>query len=146
VLLILAAAVAGGLLTALARALTESPPAAPVSGGVSAAAVLEDPERFLGQVVRVNGRVTAVVSPRSVTLGEDGLLVLDIATTPAIDAVRDRGESLIGEAVQVAGEVREFHIDQIEAEVGSLDEDRFRVFTGRPVVLARSIDPSLPGP
>lgn len=138
--------VAGGLVAALARALTAPPSGPRASGGVSAAAVLEDPERFHGEVVRVNGRVTAVVSPRSVTLGEGGLLVLDIATAPVIDAIGDRGESLIGEAVQVTGEVREFHIDQIEAEVGALDEERFRVFTGRPVILVRSIDPSLPEP
>lgn len=42
----------------------------------------------------------------------------------------------------MTGEVRIFRMDEIEAVVGVLDEERYRPFVGRPVVIARSIDPS----
>jgi hypothetical protein len=138
--LIPAAVVAGALLCGLVLVL---------AGGLgqdervlTAAAVLEDPDRFVGTTVRVRDRVSGVVGARSVTLGPGRLLVLNIATAPAIDDVDDPGPRLLGEPVQVTGEVRIFRMDEIEAEVGVLDEERYVPFLGHPVVIARAIDPS----
>lgn len=68
--------------------------------------------------------------------------MLNIATAPAIDDVSDDDRSLVAEMVQVTGEVRIFRMDEIAAEVGGLDEDRFHAFSGRPVLIARSIQPA----
>ncbi len=143
---ILAAVTAGAVLTGLVLALAGDGRGSDSreGDGMAAAAVLEDPQRFVGTTVRVSGRVSDVVSARSVTLGPGRLLVLNIAAAPAIDDVADGNPSLIGEPVQVTGEVRIFRMDEIEAEVGALDEERFRAFIGRPVVIARSIDPAAP--
>ena len=140
---IVAAVIAGAALTVLLLALTRDGTGRdPLdSAGVTAAAVLADPERFVGRTVRVDDRVTDVVAAQSVTLGPGHLLVLNIAVAPGIDDPADGDQSLLGEAVQVTGEVRIFRMDQIEAEVGVLDEEKFRAFSGLPVVIARSINP-----
>ena len=140
---IVAAVIAGAALTVLFLALTRDGPGRdPLEvGGVTAAAVLAEPERFVGTTVRVDDRVTDVVAAQSITLGPGHLLVLNIAAAPAIDDPADGDRSLLGEAVQVTGEVRIFRMDEIVAEVGVLDEERFRVFSGRPVVIAGSITP-----
>jgi len=139
-----AAVVAGALLTALVLVLAGGPGDGPGEDEevVTAAIVLEDPDRFVGTTVRVRDRVSAVVAAPSVTLGPGRLLVLNVATAPTIDDVDDADPRLLGEPVQVTGEVRIFRIDEIEAEVGVLDEERYRPFLGHPVVIARSIDPS----
>jgi len=140
---ILVAVVAGAALTGLLALVGDGREGdSPEGDGVAAAAVLEDPGRFVGTTVRVTGRVSDVLAARSVTLGPGRLLVVNIAAAPAIDDVADGNRSLVGEAVQVTGEVRIFRMDEIEAEVGALDEERFRVFSGLPVVIARSIDPA----
>jgi len=143
-IVILAAVVAGAAVTGLVLALAGDGQGSdsPEGDGVAAAAVLEDPDRFVGTTVRVTGRVSDVLAARSVTLGPGRLLVVNIAVAPAIDDAADGNRSLVGETVQVTGEVRIFRMDEIEAEVGALDEERFRVFSGRPVVIARSIDPA----
>ncbi len=137
---ILAAVSAGALLTALLLLVTREGPGRAVSGA-AAATVLDHPDRFVGTTVRLQDRVKEVPSARSVTLGAGGLLVLNLAIAPAIDDVADGDRSLVGDVVQVTGEVRIFRMEEIEAEVGVLDEDRFRAFIGRPVVIARSIEP-----
>ena len=143
VAVIVAAVIAGATLTVLILVLTRDGPGSdPLdSGGVTAAAVLAEPERFVGTTVRVDDRVTDVVAAQSITLGPGQLLVLNIAVAPGIDDLADGDRSLLGEAVQVTGEVRIFRMDEIVAEVGVLDEERFRVFSGRPVVIAGSIIP-----
>ncbi len=140
---IVAAAITGAALTVLVLALTRDGKGRdPLdSASVTAAAVLAEPERFVGTTVRVNGRVTDVVAAQSVTLGPGPLLVLNIAVAPGIDDLADGDQSLLGEAVQVNGEVRIFQMDEIEAEVGVLDEEKFRAFSGLPVVIASSITP-----
>ncbi len=141
--MIVAAVITGAALTVLLLALTRDGTGRdPLDvAGVTAATVLAEPERFVGTTVRVNDRVTDVVAAQSVTLGPGHLLVLNIAVAPGIDDLADGNRSLLGEAVQVTGEVRIFRMDQIEAEVGMLDEEKFRVFSGLPVVIARSITP-----
>ena len=108
----------------------------------TAATVLEDPDRFVGTTVRLRDRVTEVVAARSVTLGPGRLLVLNIAVAPAIDDMGDDDQLLVGDAVEVTGEVRRFRMDDIEAEIGALDEEAFRGFSGQPVVITRSIEPT----
>ncbi|MDP8936223.1 MAG: hypothetical protein M3O23_00450 [Actinomycetota bacterium] len=141
---ILVATAAGAVLTLVAFALTDDGrrPDGTDAAAMTAATVLEDPDRFVGTTVRLRDRVTEVVAARSVTLGPGRLLVLNIAVTPAIDDMGDVDQRLVGDAVEVTGEVRRFRMDDIEAEVGALDEERFRGFSGQPVVIARSIDPT----
>ena len=140
---ILVAAAAGAVLTALTLALTGDGRGrdGTDAAGMTAATVLENPHRFVGTTVRVRDRVTDVVAARSLTLGPGRLLVLNIAVPPAIDDMADDDRRLVGDAVEVTGEVRLFRMDEIEAEVGVLDEELFRVFSGQPVVIARSIEP-----
>ena len=111
------------------------------AAGMTAATVLEDPDRFVGKSVRLRDWETEVVTARSVTLGPGRLLVLNIAVAPAIDDMADDDRRLVGDAVEVTGEVRLFRMDDIEAEVGVLDEELFQAFSGQPVMIARSIEP-----
>ena len=140
---ILLATAAGALLTVVTLVLTNDGRGRDGIGaaGMTAATVLEDPDRFVGTTVRLRDRVTEVVTARSLTLGPGRLLVLNIAVATAIDDMGDDDQRLVGDSVEVTGEVRLFAMDDIEAEVGILDEELFRAFTGKPVMIARSIEP-----
>ncbi len=103
--------------------------------------LLEQIEGFVGRGVTVTGRLADVISARSFTLrqGEFEVLVLDVATIPAVD--NDLDGVLRGEQVQVRGMVRALSIEEMESFVGELIDERYEQFEGKPLILADSVTP-----
>lgn len=104
--------------------------------------VFAEPDEFVGQEVRIRGRVESVVSPRMFNLEEPGetgnrLQVFSAGQTPVDE----------GQVVRVTGTVREFELAAFEQELQvDLEDELFKAFVGVPVVLARSVEVLERGP
>jgi hypothetical protein len=102
-------------------------------GSVRAAEIQDDPELFVGEQVRVIGRVERIIPPAVVEL-DDGLLVAQVPGTAVGQALEEEW------LVQVRGEVRMFDLQVIERIAGvDLDPSEWANFTGQPIVIADSV-------
>jgi hypothetical protein len=108
-------------------------------------AILDEPERFVGQVVTVYGELNREYGLRAFTI-EDGDLLFDdalLVVTPVpvralpawrLPAVDERD-------VRVTGTVRRLDVPGLERTLGiDLDDELFAGWDGRPVVVATAID------
>jgi hypothetical protein len=102
--------------------------------------ILTDPEKWSGQDVKLHVQVESVRGPFFTAGGDrprDRLFVLyatEQGFTPRIT---------YGDAVEVWGVVRRLDVAALERELGH-SLSAYRDLQGRPVVIARRIDPSVP--
>lgn len=111
------------------------------SGSRDVSAVLGAPRRFIGERIRIAGRVEAVLSAKSFVLRDDSarMLVLDVAVIPAIDA--DLDGTVTDERVLVTGVVQTVPVDELETYTGELTATRYQALADRPVLFADSYVP-----
>lgn len=108
-------------------------------GAVTLTDITDNPERFFGQTVTVDGEVNVVHSPNAFTIAEDATLDLgEILVLHDRPLTRELREEV--ERVRVTGTVREFTRTEIERDLGlELDDQLAEDFEGRPVIVARSV-------
>ena len=123
--------------------------------GISVADVIEDPERYLGEDITVDGFVDVIVDPRSFTITNEDIIgesLLVVGTEEIVipaGAERPEAESEPIE-VQVTGTVYMFGDDMLD-DVGDAyefmyEEDAFNQYEGEPVLLVDDVEMSIPGP
>lgn len=114
---------------------------------LSASAVWHDARSLYEDRVRVEDRVTHVVSATAVALGgrssgAGGVLVLGLEALPAVDDLGDDDRSAVGDVLAVEGVLRAFDIARFEKLVGELDDSRYRRFVGHPALVAEVVEPA----
>ncbi|MDP8949153.1 MAG: hypothetical protein M3N00_02765 [Actinomycetota bacterium] len=133
---------------ALLALLRVGDPAGP-EAGVTLDEITEDPSRFFGETVTVEGGVAEVLGPRSFLISErlsaGDLLV--VSPVPLSEVGGQRGgdplsddEMSEDELVQVTGEVVRFDIAGAEQRIGEdLDGEALDAYVGTPAIIADSI-------
>ncbi len=107
--------------------------------------VAHKPDDYYGKTISVRGEVGQNIGTRGITIESVGLvddMLLVISREALVGVGGGPGEIFYSQNddVRVSGVVREFRIAQIEQELGiNLDDETFRVFEGKPVVIADSI-------
>lgn len=132
-----------GVIVALFAFFVDDDAAAP-GRGVAVSTVLANPEVFYDEEdVTVSGEVNRILSPFAYTIGgaefgDQELLV--VGPPPAAVAERTEERPLFRrDIVQVAGELRPFEIEAVEAEIDDdLPDEQVADFAGQPVLLADS--------
>lgn len=114
---------------------------------VSLEEVMSDPDSFVGQVVSVRGEVKKNLGTRGLTVETSGIQpdeLLVVSRESLVGVGGGPGEALYSEkdGVRVSGVVRTFFLEELEAEIGEdLNEEAYREYEGKPVVIADSITP-----
>jgi steroid delta-isomerase-like uncharacterized protein len=105
-------------------------------------AVLDDPARFYGQTVTVEGNLTEFLNERMVRVTDDDLILADsLLVLHSLDGGLDAAVDQFAR-VQVTGEVQPFVLADVESEFGiDLDDAVFTGFENQPVIIADSITP-----
>lgn len=120
-------------------------PLFPVDGtGVSASAIVDDLQGYIGTRVTVEGAVARKIGPHAFTITEDGLLgplggeVL-VVSRESVELPLDRPGALgvtAGDTVEVTGPVRRFDLADLERDLGTpFDLGEFADWEGRPAIL-----------
>ncbi len=105
-------------------------------------AVLDNPDRFFGQTVTVEGNLTEFLNERMVRVTDDDLILADSllvlhSEDGGLDATLDQNAR-----VQVTGMVQPFVLADVESQFGiDLDDTLFVSFENQPVIIADSITP-----
>jgi hypothetical protein len=132
-----------GVIVAIFAFLVDDDAAVP-GRGVAVSTVLANPEVYYDEEdVTVSGEVNRILSPFAYTIGgeefgDQELLV--VGPPPAAVAERTEERPLFRrDIVQVAGELRPFEIEALEAEIDAdLADEQLAEFVGQPVLLAES--------
>ena len=136
-------------LVAVLAAPLVAPPALAQRSAVTGATIdqiLDNPNQFYGETVRVGGEVDEMLGPRSFTL-EDADLMFDeeipvVAMQPLVDS---RGQAIEPDAlgshqVWVTGTVHQVNIGAFEGQFGvNLDDSAWQSWRGRPAIVATSV-------
>lgn len=111
------------------------------SDGSNVAEIVGQADRRMGERVSVTGRVDEVLSARSFTLtgGSERILVVNVTALPVVDD--DLDGAFAGERVRVTGYLRTFLLEEVEARIGDLIDERYQRFRGDPVIVADAIVP-----
>jgi hypothetical protein len=106
--------------------------------------IKENPVRYIGQLVAVEGNVVEVISERAFTIVSDELIVEDAVLVLAANeqVLVDLEPALAAEQqVQATGVVRRFVVAEIEEDLGiDLDEELEVEFEGQPVIIATNVE------
>lgn len=131
-------------------------------GEVTLDRIIDDPNAYIGTVVRITGEFEEMVGRHAFRIEDDDALFDDdllVVTNLAVEAIPgwpDHGAEsgpvpasrpVPGTPVTVTGVVRRFDLASVEAELQlDLDDTRFAPLAGRPVIVARSvgITPTVP--
>ncbi len=114
---------------------------------VSIEEVTKDPESFVGRVVSVRGLVIQTIGTRGITVENSAkdtgeLLVISRESLMGVGSGTGKGTYDENEGIRASGVVRIFNIEQLESEVGfPLNEDAYKGYEGKPVIIADSINP-----
>lgn len=101
--------------------------------GISVDDIIQGTDEYLGITVTVSDEVEeALLTPHAFTLGDRHLLVVSGEPVP---------EAFVEATAYVTGEVRVFHLAEVEEELGiDLDDEAVRAYEGRSFVLAESVN------
>ncbi len=128
---------------ALLALLREGDPAGP-EAGVTFTEITEDPSRFFGETVTVEGGVGEVLGPRSLLISErfNASDLLVVSPVPLWEVGGQSGGDPLSEdeLVRVTGEVVKFDIASAEQRIGAdLDGEALDAYVGTPAIVADSI-------
>ncbi len=100
--------------------------------GVTTDDVVHDPAAYLGQTVTVSDEVEEhLLTPHAFLLGDRGLLAV---------SAQPHSELFVEATAYVTGEVRRFHLHQVEQDLGiDLDDGLLRPHEGEPVIVVHSL-------
>lgn len=116
--------------------------------GVSFSEVAEEPQRFYGETVTVNGWVEVVLGPRSLLIGERFTAgeVVVIADAPLQETLDEAAGGpadvafLETSGIWVTGEVRRLDLSSAERRIGAdLDENALDAYAGTTAIIADSV-------
>ncbi|MDQ4078178.1 MAG: superoxide dismutase family protein [Chloroflexota bacterium] len=125
--------IACGVIEAATEEVEATPTPTAAVQDVAVADIVDDPEQFIRQTVRVRGTVSEPISLRAFRLSEDDEEIAILTMRPLVRAVEQ------DEALRVMGTVREFERDEIEEELGvELEDELAEALEGEPVILATS--------
>lgn len=112
-------------------------------GGTPITNIVDDTMQYLGRTVSVQGEVDDIVSPHAMVVDQEKSVIGDKVLVLSQDPLEPIGgggtETLFdrGNAVETTGEVRTFHRQELEQELGiTLDESTYRIWEGKPVIVA----------
>lgn len=109
--------------------------------------ILEKPVTFYGNTVSVEGEVENTIGTQALTVDGPGAIgdQLLVVSRDSLEPIGGSGipQSIFTptDAVIVEGQVREFHLKEVEEELGvDLDDELYAPWEGRPFVFASRID------
>ena len=106
-----------------------------------------DPNAFVGRVISVRGQVDQNIGTRGLTVNtsgndQDALLIVSKKSLVGVGGGPGEGLYQSDEGVRVSGVVRTFNLNELEEEIGApLNEEAYRMYEGKPVIIAESIVP-----
>lgn len=100
--------------------------------GVTYSDVVDDPDQYLGQTVRISAEVEeGPLTPHVFLLGDQDLLAI---------SPEPRREVFVEATAYVTGEVRRFGLEELEQELGiDLNDARLRPHEGDPVIVVHAV-------
>ncbi len=99
--------------------------------------VFENPDEFVGRTVTLSGSVVRILNPRAFLLEGDAAVGEDLLVLSTTDLQVGPDQE-----VEVTGTVGEFVLEDVEREVGDLDDNLFLEYQDDRYLLATSVTPA----